>query len=115
VSSEGSAQGGADPQPHFCAASAGAERAGQGVSESDDAAHHRRVEVWFVPTGGMLPPSVKDQKDAATLSVSALGCPKRQHAGQCSKGTLVRLNFANEEKGPVRIAAAGLLIARSTS
>jgi len=76
VSAEGTAQSGADLQPHFCAASAGAEKAGQGVSESDDAAKYRRVEVWFVPTNGVQPPSLRDHKDAATLSVSALGCPK---------------------------------------
>ncbi len=76
VSAEGATQTGVDLQPHFCAASAGAEKPGQGVSESDDAAKYRRVEVWFVPTGGMLPPSLKDYKDAASLSVSALGCPR---------------------------------------
>jgi outer membrane protein OmpA-like peptidoglycan-associated protein len=76
VSAEGAAQNGVDPQPHFCAASAGAEKPGQGVSESDDAAKYRRVEVWFVPTGGVLPPLLKDHKDAATLSVTALGCPR---------------------------------------
>jgi outer membrane protein OmpA-like peptidoglycan-associated protein len=76
VSAEGAAQNGVDPQPHFCGASAGAEKPGQGVNESDDAAKYRRVEVWFVPTGGMLPPLLKDHKDAATLSVSALGCPR---------------------------------------
>ena len=76
VSAAGDAQGGAEPQPHFCGASAGSERAGQNVPESDDQAKFRRVEVWFVPTGGVFPASVGNYKDASTLSVGSLGCPK---------------------------------------
>ena len=76
VSATGTAQGGVEPQPHFCGASAGSERAGQNVAESDDQAKYRRVEVWFVPTGGVVPSSVSNQKNASSLSVSSLGCPK---------------------------------------
>ena len=76
VSAVGSAQNGVDPQPRFCGMSAGSERAGQSVNESDDAAKYRRVEVWFVPTGGVRPALVSNYKDAATLSVSSLGCPR---------------------------------------
>ena len=32
------------------------ERAGQAVSSKDKNAQLRRVEVWFVPTGGVMPP-----------------------------------------------------------
>ena len=76
VSSAGTTQGGVAPDPHFCGTSAGPEKAGQNVSEKDDQAKYRRVEVWFVPTGGIFPASVGSHKDASTLSVSALGCPK---------------------------------------
>jgi len=34
------------------------------------------VEVWFVPTGGALPPSGEGATDAATRGVSRLGCPQ---------------------------------------
>lgn len=76
VGATGATENGVDYQPHFCGASAGPERPGQTVQESDDTAKYRRVEVWFIPTGTSLPPSLKDAKDAATLSVSALGCPR---------------------------------------
>jgi hypothetical protein len=78
VSAVGADQKGVDFQPHFCGTSTGgSERPGQGVSESDDAAKYRRVEVWFVPTNGTLPPSLaKEYKDAATLAVVGLGCPQ---------------------------------------
>ena len=44
VSAVGTDDNGVDYQPNFCAASAGAERPGQGVKESE-AAKNRRVEV----------------------------------------------------------------------
>jgi opacity protein-like surface antigen len=74
VGSVGAADDGVDYKPYFCAAST-AERPGQAVRQNEEA-KYRRVEVWFVPTGGMLPPSAKDAKDAATLGVSSLGCPR---------------------------------------
>jgi len=76
VSVAGAAETGVDYQPHFCGTSAGGERPGQAVQESDESAKYRRVEVWFVPSGASLPASVKDYKDAATLSVNSLGCPR---------------------------------------
>ena len=76
VSAMGTAQGGVDFQPRFCGTSAGPEKAGQGVDESDDAAKYRRVEVWFVRTGAALPASLKESNDAVSLSVSSLGCPR---------------------------------------
>jgi len=36
----------------------------------------RRVQVWFVPTGGALPASVTNNQAASAMSVSGLGCPK---------------------------------------
>jgi hypothetical protein len=46
------------------------------VKESDPNAKYRRVEVYFVPTGGKDPTTVTDLKDAAGLGVAKLGCPK---------------------------------------
>jgi hypothetical protein len=75
VKGAGAADNGVDFQPNFCAASTGVtERPGQAVQESD-AAKSRRVEVWFVPAGGMLPASGNGTRDAASLNVSSLGCP----------------------------------------
>ena len=71
----GTGDNGVDYQPNFCAASAGvSERPGQAVPESE-AAKVRRMEVWFVPAGGMLPASANGTRDAASLNVSNLGCP----------------------------------------
>ncbi len=75
VSAVGATDNGVDYQPQFCGTSA-QERAGQSVRESDQNAKYRRVEVWFVPTGATPPASVRDSKDAASLPVSSLGCPK---------------------------------------
>jgi hypothetical protein len=74
----GTTESGADFQPHFCGASTDAtsERSGQAVSERDEHAKERRVEVWFVPTGGVMPSSTSDVADAVSLSVASLGCPK---------------------------------------
>jgi hypothetical protein len=76
VSATGTESNGVDFQPNFCGTSAGAERSGQAIRESDETAKYRRVEVWFVPTGGKPPDSLRDAKDATTLPVSSLGCPK---------------------------------------
>ena len=76
VNGAGAADNGTDFQPYFCGASAAvAERPGRGVQQSEDA-KYRRVEVWFVPTGGVLPASAKDAKEASTLGAGALGCPR---------------------------------------
>jgi len=73
VKSAGSDDNGVDYQPNFCAASN--ERPGQNVAQSDDA-KYRRLEVWFVPSGGAIPASASDAKDASTLGVASLGCPR---------------------------------------
>jgi hypothetical protein len=73
VKSVGSDDDGVDYQPNFCAASN--ERPGQNVAQSDDA-KYRRLEVWFVPSGGTVPASASDAKDASTLGVASLGCPR---------------------------------------
>jgi hypothetical protein len=46
------------------------------VKESDPNAKYRRVEVYFVPTGAKMPTTATDLKDAASLGVGKLGCPK---------------------------------------
>jgi hypothetical protein len=77
VKTAGASDNGVGFQPNFCGGStATTERAGQTVAAGDDAAKYRRTEVWFVPTGGALPASGADAKDAATLGVSRLGCPR---------------------------------------
>jgi len=74
VSGAGAADNGVDFQSHFCGSTQ--EVPGSLVKESENDAKFRRVEVWFVPTGGAIPASLKDAKDAASLSVSGLGCPR---------------------------------------
>jgi hypothetical protein len=79
VGAVGTEDNGVDYQSYFCGAStvaASQERPGQTVKEGDADAKLRRVEVWFVPAGGVLPASLKDYKDAASLSVATLGCPR---------------------------------------
>jgi outer membrane protein OmpA-like peptidoglycan-associated protein len=79
VSATGTASHGVDLRPNFCGTSTTpgtGERYGQAVRESDEQAKYRRVEVWFVPTGGTVPASLQTQQDAAALGVSSLGCPK---------------------------------------
>jgi hypothetical protein len=70
----GANQNGVDFNPFFDAGTK--ERAGSVVKESDPNAKYRRVEVYFVPTGAKNPPSVPELKDAASLGVAKLGCPK---------------------------------------
>ena len=75
VGAAGAADNGADYQSHFCGTTQ--ELPGSLVKEGESDAKFRRVEVWFVPSSGAQPPaSVKDYKDAASLSVSSLGCPR---------------------------------------
>jgi hypothetical protein len=77
LSATGAADNGVGFQPYFCSAStATVERQGQAVERSDNSAKNRRVEVWFVPTGGVLPAWANDAKSSATLGVSRLGCPR---------------------------------------
>jgi len=74
VGTTGAADNGVDYQSHFCGSTQ--ELPGSTVKESESDAKFRRVEVWFVPSGGAIPSSLKDSKDAASLSVSSLGCPR---------------------------------------
>jgi len=77
VNAAGSKDNGSAFQSNFCGGStAAAERPGQTVTANDDAAKYRRVEVWFVPTGGAVPPSAGGAKSAATTTVRNLGCPR---------------------------------------
>jgi outer membrane protein OmpA-like peptidoglycan-associated protein len=68
VSAPGVDQNGVAFESGFCQASVGG-----GTSNTVDM---RRVEVWFVPTGGQLPASVSKSQSASSLPVSSLGCPK---------------------------------------
>jgi outer membrane protein OmpA-like peptidoglycan-associated protein len=79
IAAVGAADNGVDPQPHFCGTSVNPrtpERRGASVKDSDDTAKFRRVEVWFIPTGGITPPSAPVYQDASTLPLNSLGCPK---------------------------------------
>jgi hypothetical protein len=77
VKAVGTADDGVDFQPHFCGTSTDVvERQGQTVEQNDNMAKFRRVEVWFVPTGGVPPKSATDTKSALTLGVGSLGCPR---------------------------------------
>lgn len=76
ISATGTNQNGVDFQPNFCGTSATKERSGQGVMESDTNAKYRRVEVYFVPTNAQMPSTVTGAKDAVTMGVGKLGCPK---------------------------------------
>jgi len=67
VSSPGAEQNGVSFEAGFCRSSVGP------VGPNTDM---RRVEVWFVPSGGQLPPSVTNAQSVSTLSLGSLGCPK---------------------------------------
>jgi outer membrane protein OmpA-like peptidoglycan-associated protein len=51
------------------------ERARSRVSERDDRAKNRRVEVWIVPRGAQMPRGAKEPKPVPD-EVKKLGCPK---------------------------------------
>jgi outer membrane protein OmpA-like peptidoglycan-associated protein len=68
VSWPGVDQNGVGFESGFCASSVG--------GASSTASQMRRVQVWFVPSGGKLPASVTNNQSASTLSLSGLGCPK---------------------------------------
>jgi outer membrane protein OmpA-like peptidoglycan-associated protein len=67
VSWPGTEQNGVGFESGFCQSSVGA---------ASVASQMRRVEVWFVPSGGKLPASVTNNQSASTLSLSGLGCPR---------------------------------------
>lgn len=74
IGAAASVDNGVDYQSHFCGSTQ--ELPGSRVKEGESDAKFRRVEVWFVPSGGVVPSSLKEYKDAASLSVSGLGCPR---------------------------------------
>jgi len=77
LTTAGAADNGVAFQPNFCGGSTASERPGQIVAATDETAKFRRVEVWFVPTGGTPPASSgADAKDAVALGVGRLGCPR---------------------------------------
>jgi outer membrane protein OmpA-like peptidoglycan-associated protein len=75
ITAAGTADNGIDFQPYFCESSTGEIR-GNLVQETDSEAKNRRVEVWFVPSGGVLPASAQGSKSAVELNVKELGCPR---------------------------------------
>jgi len=68
VSSPGVEQNGVSFEAGFCLSSV--TGAGSAASEM------RRVEVWFVPSGGNPPASVTNSQASSVLNVGSLGCPK---------------------------------------
>lgn len=67
VSVPGTEQNGVSFDSGFCRSSVGP------ISPETEM---RRVQVWFVPSGGQLPASVTNNQAASTLPISNLGCPK---------------------------------------
>jgi outer membrane protein OmpA-like peptidoglycan-associated protein len=67
ISSPGVDQQGVAFESGFCRSSVGA------IGPNTD---ERRVQVWFVPSGGQIPASVTNAQNASVLNVSKLGCPK---------------------------------------
>jgi len=74
IGAAGSTDNGVDFQSHFCGTTN--EIPGSRIKESESDAKYRRVEVWFVPAGGVLPKSATEGKAADSLSVAAVGCPR---------------------------------------
>ena len=64
MSAPGLEQSGVPFESGFCQSSV--------TAGSSSAAQMRRVEVWFVPAGGQLPPSAKNSESAESLPVSSL-------------------------------------------
>jgi outer membrane protein OmpA-like peptidoglycan-associated protein len=67
VSAPGADQNGVAFEPGFCSSS---------VKGPREDAEKRRVEVWFVPTGGDKPTSLSQADPATSLPLSGVGCPK---------------------------------------
>jgi outer membrane protein OmpA-like peptidoglycan-associated protein len=63
INATGTNQNGISFESALCGTSVGADASVTGM---------RRVEVWFIPTGGQLP----SYQNAGSLPVSNLGCPK---------------------------------------
>jgi outer membrane protein OmpA-like peptidoglycan-associated protein len=67
VSAPGADQNGVSFDSSFCQSS---------VAPVGPHTDERRVEVWFVPSGGQIPASVVNAQSATTLNLGSLGCPK---------------------------------------
>jgi|SRR5271165_5989747 len=67
VSAPGADQNGVAFESGFCSSS---------VKGPGEDAEKRRVEVWFVPTGGDKPTSLSQAAPATSLPLSRVGCPK---------------------------------------
>ena len=67
ISAPGVDQNGVPFESGFCRGS---------VKAGSTAAELRRVEVWFVPTGGQIPTTAGTTQAASAMAVSSLGCPK---------------------------------------
>ena len=67
VSAPGADQNGVPYESGFCRSS---------VGPIGPDTEMRRVEVWFVPSGGQIPSSVTNSQSVRTLSIGNLGCPK---------------------------------------
>jgi outer membrane protein OmpA-like peptidoglycan-associated protein len=63
--------------PTSCAVSTAAptERRGQAITDTD-AAKNRRVEIWLVPKGLALPPTLHNPTDLPSDEMKKIGCPK---------------------------------------
>ena len=65
------------PRPTLCGESAQVrERRGQEVGTRDARAMFRRVEVWWVPEGAVLPAALQNATPVPADEVKALGCPR---------------------------------------
>jgi len=67
VSAPGADQNGVPYESGFCRSSVGP------IGPNTEM---RRVEVWFVPSGGQIPSSVTNSQSVSSLSIGNLGCPK---------------------------------------
>ena len=66
----------ADLQPGLCGSSTRAETKERRISKVSSSDDKRRVEVWLVPKGTAMPPSVKGLKVLPESDLKKLGCPK---------------------------------------
>jgi outer membrane protein OmpA-like peptidoglycan-associated protein len=64
-----------DPMKTSLCESSVRERAGSRVSDRDDRAKNRRVEVWIVPSGAQMPAGARQLKPVPD-DVKKLGCPR---------------------------------------
>ncbi|HEY7304736.1 MAG TPA: PKD domain-containing protein [Bryobacteraceae bacterium] len=66
-----------EPRPGICGTSGRADQEERRGSQTSEADHDRRVEIYLVPRGTTtLPPAVKQIKPLPEAQVKALGCPR---------------------------------------